>query len=142
MAPVSVRWVKDMEFSAEVSGGETMTLDSRPRDERPGPGPSPMDAVEAALAGCTGIDVIGILKKMRTLPEDFRIEVHSTRAEDHPRVFTRMEVVYHLEGSSLQADSVLRAIELSQDKYCSVAAMLRPTVELPRKVFLNGEQIG
>jgi len=138
---VKASWTKDMEFRVEYPTGETLDLASLPLDERPGPGPSPMEAVQAAVAGCTGMDVVSILQKMRKVPASFRIEVDVQRRDEHPRIYTRMLLTYHLEGPDLDLASVIRAVHLSQEKYCSVAAMLRPTVDLGYRILLNGKLV-
>ena len=80
-----------------------------------------------------------ILQKMRKTIESFSIEIDPTRRDEEPRIFTNLEIIYRLKGPDLDASSVLRAVKLSQDKYCSVTAMLKPTVEFSRRIELNGE---
>jgi putative redox protein len=136
---VEATWTKEMEFQVRIPGGEVMTLASVPKARRPGPGPSPMEAVQAAVAACTGMDVVSILEKMRKTLRSLRIEVEVVRSEEHPRIYTDITLVYYLDGPDLDEASVLRAVQLSQDKYCSVAAMLRPTVHLGQRIVLNGK---
>jgi putative redox protein len=137
--PVEATWTRGMEFQVRVPAGETYTLTSIPKDRRPGPGPSPMESIQGALAACTGMDVVSILEKMRKTLHTFRIEVEAIRLDEHPRIYTDLTLVYYLEGPDLDDASVTRAIDLSQDKYCSVAAMLRPTVRIGRRIILNGQ---
>ena len=138
MSPVTARWRSGMEFTVDFREGETITLASVPLRKRPGPGPSPMEAVQAALAGCTGMDVVMILTKMRKEPQALRIEVDVDRREEEPRIYTRMTLTYHVDGPDLDAAAVRRTVALSQDKYCSVSAMLRPAVALDYRIVLNG----
>ena len=137
--PVEATWTRGMEFQVRVPAGETYTLTSIPKERRPGPGPSPMESVQGALAACTGMDVVSILEKMRKTLRAFRIEVETVRRDEYPRIYTDLTLVYYLDGPDLDDASVTRAIELSQDKYCSVAAMLRPTVRIGRRIVLNGK---
>jgi putative redox protein len=88
---------------------------------------SPMQVLLAALGGCTGMDVVSILKKMRQDVTGYRIEVDGTRADDHPRVWTEITVRHIVEGNNLSREMVERAVSLSEEKYCSVAAMLTST---------------
>lgn len=132
---------KGFEFRVEFPQGESMTLTSVPKDQRPGSGPSPMDTVQAALAACTGMDVVLILQKMRKTLESFRVEVEPVRRQEHPRVFTRLDLTYYLEGADLDEASVARAVHLSHEKYCSVSAMLSATVEIGSRIFLNGKAV-
>jgi putative redox protein len=76
---------------------------------------------------------------MRKTIQSLRVEVEVIRSEEHPRIFTDLTLVYYLDGPDLDQASVERAVELSQDKYCSVAAMLRPTVRLGKRIVLNGK---
>src|SRR5262245_29326945 len=137
--PVLATWTRGSEFQVRVPAGETYTLTSIPKDRRPGPGPSPMESVQGALAACTGIDVVSILEKMRKPLHALRIEVEAVRRDEHPRIYTDLTLVYYVDGPDLDEASVRRAVELSQDQYCSVAAMLRPTVRIGRRIVLNGK---
>ena len=91
---------------------------------------TPMELLLVALGGCTAVDVISILKKKREQVSDYRVEVRGTRREEHPRAFTRMEVRHIVRGRGVSEKAVASAIELSETKYCSVAATLRPGVEI------------
>ena len=134
-------WTGKQVFRVDFPGGEAFTLASVGRAEHPAPGPSPMEAVEAALAGCSGIDVVTILEKMRKTLAALRIEVAATRRDEAPRVYTDLALIYHVDGPDLDRESVERAVALSQDKYCSVAAMLRPAVAMSYRIILNGTAI-
>lgn len=91
---------------------------------------TPMELLLLALGGCTAVDVVSILKKKRERVTGYHVEVAGTRREEHPRAYTRIEVRHVLRGHNLSERAVASAIELSETKYCSVAATLRPGVEL------------
>ena len=91
---------------------------------------TPMELLLLALGSCTGVDVVSILKKKRQRVTDYRIEVSGERREDHPRAYTRMFVKHIVHGRSLSPQAVAQAIELSDTKYCSVAATLRGAAEI------------
>lgn len=91
---------------------------------------SPTELLLIALGGCAGVDVISILKKQRQQVTDYRIEIKGERREQHPRAYTKMEVRHLVRGHNLTEAALARAVELSEAKYCSVAATLRPTVEI------------
>jgi putative redox protein len=91
---------------------------------------SPLELLMLALGGCTGVDVISILQKKRQHITDYRIEVSGERREDHPRAFTRMFVKHIVRGRDVSEKAVADAVELSDKKYCSVAATLRGTAEI------------
>jgi putative redox protein len=93
-------------------------------------GPTPMELLLVALGSCTAVDVISILQKKREQVKDYKVEVRGERRADHPRAYTRMEVRHILRGKSISEKAVAQAIELSESKYCSVAATLRPGVEI------------
>lgn len=92
--------------------------------------PSPMELLLLALGSCTAVDVASILKKKREAVTDYRIEVRGTRRQEQPRRYEKMEVHHIVTGRNISEHSVAKAIELSETKYCSVAATFRPTVEI------------
>ena len=92
--------------------------------------PTPMEMLLVSVAACTAVDVISILKKKRQDVTDYNVEITGTRAEDHPRKYTAFHVHHIVQGRSVSEDAVERAIELSDTKYCSVAATVRPTAEI------------
>jgi len=91
---------------------------------------SPMQALLGALGGCTAMDVISILRKMRQKVTAYEVVLHGDRAEEHPRVFTRIEILHRVTGVDLNPAMIERAIELSETRYCSVHAMLAPSVPM------------
>jgi putative redox protein len=111
---------------AATTGPHTFRMDSGPEAAHA----SPVQAVLAALGGCAGMDVIAMLRKMRQAVTGYEIELVAERSEDHPRVFTAIEVVHRVYGENLNPASIAHAIELSDTKYCSVHAMLTPNVKL------------
>ena len=91
---------------------------------------TPMELVLLALGSCTGVDVISILKKKRQLVTDYRIDVSGERSDEHPRSYTRLFVKHIVRGHGVSEQAVAQAIELSDQKYCSVAATLRGSSEI------------
>jgi len=125
--PVTVSWKKEgLLFAGATAHG---SVDLASALDEPGNGVTPMELLATALAGCTAMDVASILVKMRQPLEAFRVEVSGERAEEHPRRFTSLEVVYHLKGD-LDERKVERAIQLSEERYCSVEATLRPALPI------------
>ena len=90
----------------------------------------PLELLLLALGGCTGADVISILQKKRERVTDYRVEIRGERREEHPRSYKKLEVRHIVRGYGVAEASVARAVELSTQKYCSVAATLRPTAEI------------
>jgi len=91
---------------------------------------TPMELLLLALGGCTAVDVVSILKKKREHVTGYRVEVSGTRRDEHPRAYTRMEVRHVVTGKGVSEKAVAQAVALSETKYCSVAATLRPGVEI------------
>ncbi len=91
---------------------------------------TPVELLLIALGGCTAVDVVSILRKKRERLNSYRVEVKGERRAEHPRSFTRLEVRHILRGHKLSEKAVAQAIELSETKYCSVAATLRPAAEI------------
>lgn len=127
-----------MRFGAENELGRRLTMD----DAAGGGGPSPIQTLLAALAGCTGTDVVSILQKKRQVVTAYRIEADAQQRDAYPKVFTRLDVVHVVEGPDVDVVAVRRAIGLSARKYCPISAMLAAgTVEVHhryRVVRLDG----
>jgi putative redox protein len=111
-------------------GGFTVPLDSAPAPLAP----SPIQLLVVALAGCTAMDVIGILRKKRLRVTDYEVRVSGERRAEHPRVFTRMEILHRVSGDDVPLADVEEAARLSNSKYCAVHAMLEPTVPITTRV--------
>jgi putative redox protein len=114
-------------FIGITPSGHAQVLESDP--ERASAA-TPMELLLVALGSCTAVDVLSILKKKRERVTDYRVEVRGHRRDEHPRAFTRMELRHVLRGHHVSEKAVASAIELSETKYCSVAATLRPGVEI------------
>lgn len=92
--------------------------------------PTPVELLMIAVGACTAVDVVSVLKKKRQDVTDYRVEVKGTRRDEHPRAFTRLEVHHIVRGRSVSSEAVEQAVKLSDEKYCSVAATVRPTAEI------------
>ncbi len=126
-----VKWVDGIAFMAEADSGHALVMDGAPEIGGRNAGARPMEMVLMGLGGCTAIDVMMILGKQRQPVEDCWIELSAERAEGKaPKVFTRIHTHYVVVGEGLDPKKVERAVNLSADKYCSVSAMLRDSVEL------------
>jgi putative redox protein len=133
----TLKYAGDDYFIAIPPSGHALTLDfNSERSSAPGP----LELLLVALGGCTGADVISVLVKKRERVTAYQIEVHGERREEHPKSFKRMEVKHILRGRGITEASVKQAIELSTTKYCSVAATLRPTVEIVTTFEIHEEQ--
>lgn len=119
-----VTWNGDMVFEAVGNSNQPIILDSPsdPALQRRGPGP--MEVLALTLAGCTAMDVISILQKKKQDVTEFEVRIHADRAADYPKVYTRARLEYRVTGHAVDEAAVVRAIELSVEKYCPVHAML------------------
>ena len=114
-------------FIGVTPSGHAQTIET---DSKRHSAPTPMELLLLALGSCTGVDVISILRKKRQQISGYRIEVSGERREEHPRAFTRLFVKHIVTGRGVSKDAVESAIELSGQKYCSVAATLRGTAQI------------
>lgn len=112
---------QELDFHGEVGSGYELDLSGQASPA----GVSPMELIVVGLAGCTGMDVIGILQKKRQPVTGLIVEVLGLRSDQHPMVFTDLEIVFRVQGEGVDPAAVERSIELSQTKYCSVSAMLQ-----------------
>lgn len=125
--PAVIHFAGNDFFVGITPSGHAQTIET---DSHRGAAATPMELVLLALGGCTGVDVISILKKKRQQVTDYRIEVSGERREDHPRAYIRFFLKHIVRGRGVSEQAVARAIELSEKKYCRVAATLRGTAEI------------
>jgi putative redox protein len=126
MQTASVKWIEEEKFVATSPSGHAITIDS---DRSSNKAPGPMELVLIALGACTATDVVSILAKKRQNLESLEVICSGERATEPPTVWTKLEILYRLRGK-LDDAAVKRAIQLSEDKYCSVAAMLKKTASV------------
>ena len=115
-----VKWVEELKFVAESGTGHSVVLDTPDSDK----GPSPMEMLPTVMKGCTGIDVISILKKARQTVRDCLVQIEAARADDYPRIFRKIHLHFILSGTNLSEHQVQRAIQLSQETYCAASIIM------------------
>ena len=130
---VNVNWLENMAFEANVNGHKII-LDAADAVGGENRGPRPKPFLMVALAGCTGMDVVSILKKMRVELEDFNVRIEGDLTEEHPKQFTRMHVIYEFKGTNLPMEKLKKAISLSEEHYCGVSAMFKKAIELSSEI--------
>ena len=135
-----VTWQEGMAFEAELDGFKLM-IDADKSVGGLEKGPKPKGLTLVSLAGCTGMDVISILKKMKVDIRDFEIETEAALADEHPRKFTEITLRYLFTGKDLPHEKLKKAINLSQEKYCGVSATLAPSVRINTEILVNGQKI-
>lgn len=125
-----VKWLDNMSFVGESGSGHSIVMDGAPDSGGRNLAARPMEMVLMGMGGCTAFDVVMILKKARQPIEDCIVEISAERAEEVPKVFTRIHVHYIVKGSGLSEKQVEKAIHLTAEKYCSVSIMLAATAEI------------
>ena len=134
----SVVWKKGLSFSGTAkTSGFTLPLGADPKVGGDNDGFRPSELVLVGLAGCTGMDVISILAKKNQQVTAFEVRAHGERAESDPKKFTSFLVEYIVTGKGVDPAAVERAVELSETKYCTVMATLRPTGPIARKITIR-----
>lgn len=135
---VVAEWHGDLAFIGKNEAGGTVQMGTLNGKS----GIGPMEMLLLGIAGCTGIDVVSILRKQRQPLKDLKIRVRGIRSDNHPKVYTEIEVIYQLWGDGLDPAAVERAIKLSEEKYCSASAMMRPTAKIRStyRLFAADEQ--
>ena len=118
---IKATWLNDLSFEAEVDGHK-IYLDTAAEHGGKNLGPRPKPMMMVALAGCTGMDVAAILKKMRLEIESLSVEVEGDVTEAHPKRFEGMKVIYRVKGKDVNRKNVEKAVKLSSTKYCGVSA--------------------
>lgn len=127
-------WKKGMAFESEISG-HRLIMDAVPTVGGNDEGPRPKPLVLASLAGCTGMDVVSILKKMQQPFTYFNIEVDADSTEDHPKTYNAMKIIYEFkESDGLDPKKVEKAVQLSQERYCGVSALLKKAIPIDYEI--------
>lgn len=127
---VQTRLKEDMAFVAEAGSGHSVMLDAAEHGGGHDEGFRPMEMLLVGLSGCTGMDVISILRKKHQDVTAYEVRVRGERAEDHPMVFTDVTVEHIITGHNVSEEAVARAIELSETKYCGAGATISKTARL------------
>ena len=136
MSTVNVRWTEDMAFDAEVQGFN-IKIDADPAVGGKNRGPKPKPFLLVAAGGCTGMDVVSILKKMRVEFDQFNVEVTGELTDEHPKYYHTIHMKYFFKGKDLPMEKLEKAVTLSQDKYCGVSAMLVKAATITHEIIVE-----
>lgn len=132
---IKIDWLDRMAFKGEVNGHE-IVLDVPEEGGGDDRGPRPKALAMVALAGCTGMDVVSLLKKMRVEIESFSVSVVGEIADEHPKKYTGMHVIYEFKGIDLPMDKLEKAVSLSEEKYCGISATYRDAVKITSEIVV------
>lgn len=133
---ITTVWKENMVFESDNPSGETLFMDA-PDEGIENKGLRPKALMLSSLAGCSGLDVVSLLKKMRAEVNDFKMVVHGELTEEHPRYYHKVVIEYHFYGSDLQEDKINKAVKLSVDQYCGVMEMFRQFAKVTTEVYLH-----
>ena len=136
---VNVKWNGGMRFTATTEEGESLTMDTDAESGGEGHGFRPVKLVLVGLGGCTGMDIIWILKRQRQEVTGLEMKVTGTRRKKDPRYYEDVQIEYVVRGRTLRESAVKRAIELSEQKYCSVRGIFRPEVKVTTSYRIKQE---
>ena len=130
---IDVTWQDNMKFETEIDGHK-LILDSAPDVGGNDEGPRPKALMMVAIAGCTGMDVVSILKKMKVDLTYFNLRVEGDLREEHPKKFEAMKVIYEFKGNNIEFEKLEKAVNLSVDKYCGVNANFKDAMKMSYEI--------
>ena len=133
---VTTVWKENMLFESDNPSGEILFMDA-PDEGIENKGLRPKAMMLSSLAGCSGLDVVSLLKKMRVEVDDFKMIVQGDLTDEHPKYYHKVHVEYHFYGSNLQQDKINKAVTLSVDRYCGVMEMFRRFAEVTTEVCFH-----
>lgn len=136
----SLTWLDGMSFEAEVDGHH-LNLDLSKEKGGNDLGPRPKPLLLSALSGCSGMDTVAILSKMRIENYKLKIEMEADTTEEHPIIYHTIRMTFHFTGVNLPAEKVINAVELSITKYCAVYAMLSKASDIKTKIIINEQEV-
>lgn len=129
--------IKGVTFIGKAQSNHWIAMDGPSEFKGSDAATRPKELVLIALAGCSGSDVSSILDKMRENVTRFEIDVEAESADEHPKVYTKINMIYRFWGNNLKRQNIEKAISLSHEKYCSVSAMLKPKVNITYEIDIN-----
>ena len=130
---VNMSWTDKVAFETELDGHK-LTIDATEEVGGSDLGPRPKKLMLTALAGCTGIDVIMILAKMKVVPDTFNVVVEGDLTEEHPKQYHKMKIIYQFTGEGLPLDKIEKAVKLSETKYCGVSAVYKKVMDVETEI--------
>ncbi|ADY29020.1 MULTISPECIES: OsmC family protein [Cellulophaga] len=134
---ITTKWLGNMAFESNNPSGNNLTIDIAKEDGGDGQGYRPKALMLAGLAGCSGLDVASLMKKMKLDVDEFTIETIANLTDEHPKYYDAVTIEYHFHGSNLDEKKLQRAVDLSVEKYCGVMEMFRRFATLDIKTIFH-----
>ena len=134
---ITTKWLGGMTFESNNPSGIDLTIDASPEDGGEGKGFRPKALMLTSLAGCSGLDIAGLIKKMKLDVDAFTIETIANLTDEHPKYYDSVTIEYHFHGSNLEEKKLQRAVDLSVEKYCGVMEMFRRFATLEIKTVFH-----
>ena len=133
---INLSWKRGMTFETELHGHK-ITVDADESNGGSNLGPRPKALMLVALAGCTGMDIVSILEKMRVNLVDLNVKVEGDMTEEHPKHFTSLHIVYEFWGNNLPMEKLEKAVALSDERYCGVSATLKKGIPVTHSIVVH-----
>lgn len=127
---ITTKWLGNMAFESNNPSGHKLTIDAGPDDGGKGEGFRPKALMLSSLAGCSGLDVAMLIRKMKLEVKDFSIDIKANLTDEHPKFYDKVIVEYHFYGDQLEEKKLQRAVDLSVEKYCGVMEMFRQFAQM------------
>ena len=134
---VVTHWKGNLQFESDNPSGNLITMDTSPENGGYNSGVSPKAMMLSSLAGCSGLDVVSILKKMKVPFSDFRIDTYGELTDEHPKYYNKVVVEYHFYGNELDNKKIEKAVNMSIDTYCGVMEMFRRFAEIKTSIHYH-----
>ena len=134
---VTTTWKENMQYESDNPSGLNLFMDAGQENGGKGEGYRPKALMLSSLAGCSGLDVVSLLKKMHAEVADFKIEITAELPDEHPKFYNKVKVDYHFSDSELKPKKIQKAVNLSVTKYCGVMEMFRQFAEVEIEIFLH-----
>lgn len=136
---VTTHWKGNMLFESDNPNGKTVLMDTKPEFGGHNAGLSPKAMMLSSLAGCSGLDVVSVLDKMKVKVSDFRIDIVAQLTEEHPKYYKSVHVDYHFYGNDLNENKIKKSVDLSVEKYCGVMEMFRQFAKITTAIHYHNK---
>jgi len=134
---VTTTWKENMLLESDNPSGKTLLMETDPDFGGTKQGLNPKALMLSSIGGCTGLDVVALLKKMRVEVDDFRVEVDANMTTEHPKYYDKVSIDYFFTGSNLNEEKIIKAVTLSEERYCGVIKMFRAFAEVTITIHIN-----